>query len=156
SAYEIAARHVPLSAPVVAAALASPVEQPPVAHTRLYDDSSDEEYQPAQVIRDAINIADGQEAVDSSADEADSSLELPDVVQQAVTIADGHEPAVFAEDESLEAVREEMEQLAIRTSYETSELLPEQISIVLLHPDAKMPVRKHSDDAGLDVSAIKC
>ncbi|KAJ2585290.1 hypothetical protein IWW49_004688, partial [Coemansia sp. RSA 1797] len=53
------------------------------------------------------------EAVDSSADEADSSLELPDVVQQAVAIADGHEPAVFAEDGLLEAVREEMEQLAI-------------------------------------------
>ncbi|KAJ1850509.1 hypothetical protein LPJ76_006399, partial [Coemansia sp. RSA 638] len=94
----------------------------------------------------------GQEAVDSSADEADYSLELPNVVQQAVAIADGHEPAVSAEDESLEAAREEMEQLAIRALYETAELQPEQISIVLLHPDAKMPEQKHSDDAGLDVS----
>ncbi|KAJ2654339.1 hypothetical protein IW148_006387, partial [Coemansia sp. RSA 1199] len=55
---------------------------------------------------------------------------------------------------SLEAAREEMEQLGIRALYETAESQLEQISIVLLHPDAKMPEQKHSDDAGLDVSAI--
>ncbi|KAJ2607667.1 hypothetical protein H4S08_004746, partial [Coemansia sp. RSA 1365] len=124
-------------------------------------DSSDEEEQPPDVIHDMVDIAEGCDHTDNSSDS--SEAQMPDAIQQATAIAGGQDVMM---DYKFKSVRKELVNLGINDPLDaTAEDLEhlglnplqqnaEELQVVLLRPDAKLPVRKHADDVGFNVASV--
>ncbi|KAJ2174574.1 hypothetical protein IW139_001898 [Coemansia sp. RSA 353] len=119
-------------------------------------DSSDSESQTDDVVREAVDIAEGLDLADSS---DDRSASTPDPVRHALDIASGDSPATQPGAESLEAAMEKMEQLDIGRQDSTHTFVAavsatSEIQVVLLQPEALLSEREHAEDVGFNVKAI--
>ncbi|KAJ2612010.1 hypothetical protein H4S08_002884 [Coemansia sp. RSA 1365] len=167
AAYQMAAKAPrAVNEPVVEPAVASVPQadrqyEPRTSQPVAQSDSSDNEEQMPEVIRDAVDIAEGRDRTDNSSDS--SGAQTPDAVRRATAIAEGHDVTLddsfesvrgelehLGLDDPLEVTREEMERLGLSSLQQSAE----ELLVVLLRPDAKVPVRKHADDVGFDVAAV--
>ncbi|KAJ2844470.1 hypothetical protein IWW36_005174 [Coemansia brasiliensis] len=92
------------------------------------------------------NIAEGHEAVDSSADEPDSDSNVPNIMHKAVAIAEDQDSVASSDTESLDTARGEMEQLRINAAIME---IPE-IEVTMVQDTAK--VQKHG--IGYNIAAV--